>query len=638
MKTTHSCLALVIVLLAFVISAMHPSVAAERQEITAPADRPFAGEIQVSVDATDVVRRIVHVHERVSGLGADAVLWYPKWLPGTHAPEGPIDRLAAMRMSADGKPIRWSRDTVNVYAFRLRLPPGSRSLDIDFDYLSPTSAKVGMPQMARELLILEWNDVVLYPAGYYARQIPVTASLLVPAGWTIGTSLEMQGRDGARTMFARVSLERLIDSPVFAGRYADRIELDAATAVHLDVFADRADLLPTDSSLIASHRALVIQAYKLFGSHHYGHYDFLLALTDQLPWSGLEHHQSSEDVTDANYFADWDGTPWGRDLLPHEYTHSWNGKFRRPADLWTPSYEVPMQDSLLWVYEGQTEYWGYVLTARAGLRSKAQTLEVLADLAAYYSTLPGRRWRPLQDTTNDEIINPRRPMSWDTWQRFEDYYDESALFWLEADTLIRERSHGQRSLDDFAKRFFGVEDGRVAPLTYTFADVVAALNSVEPYDWSSFLRERLDAVDRPAPLDGLTRGGYELVYNDKPSDYWKAVETQRKAVLLRYAIGVDIDEKDGTITSVTWNSPAFKASLTEGMQILAVNGAAYSGDLLKRTIAAAQRSPAPIVLILKAADRYVVASVDYTGGLRYPHLERVPSVPALLDDILAARP
>lgn len=638
MKTAHWCLALVNVLLAFVVAALHPSLAAERQEIAAPVDRPFAGEIQLSVDASDVVRRIVHVHERVSGLAADAVLWYPKWLPGTHAPEGPIDRLAALRMSADGKPVRWSRDTVNVYAFRLHLPPGSRSLDIDFDYLSPTSAKVGMPQMAHELLILEWNDVVLYPAGYYARQVPVTASLTVPDGWTIGTSLDMQGREGARTAFGRVSLERLIDSPVFAGRYADRIELDAATAVHLDVFADRADLLPRDSALIAKHRALVTQAYKLFGSRHYGHYDFLLALTDQVAWNGLEHHQSSEDVTDPNYFDDWDGTPWGRDLLPHEYTHSWNGKFRRPADLWTPSYEVPMQDSLLWVYEGQTQYWGYVLTARAGLWSKAQTLEVLADVSAYYSTLPGRRWRPLQDTTNDEIINPRRPLSWDTWQRFEDYYDEAALFWLEADTLIRERSRGQRSLDDFAKRFLGVEDGRVAPLTYTFADVVAALNAVEPYDWSSFLRERLDAVDRPAPLDGLKRGGYALVYNDKPSDYWKAVENQRKAVLLRYSIGVDIDDKDGTITSVTWNSPAFKAGLTEGMQILAVNGAAYSGDLLKRTIAAAQRSPAPIGFILKAADRYVVASVDYTGGLRYPHLERVPSAPALLDDILAARP
>lgn len=638
MKTLYHHAADAVLLAAFAIFAAPPSPASPRQEIAAPVDRPFAGEIQVSAVASDVERRIVHVHEHISGLGADPVLWYPKWLPGTHAPEGPIDRLAGMSVTADGKPIRWTRDTVNVYAFRLALPAGSRGVDIDFDYLSPTSARVGMQQMSRELLILEWNDVVLYPAGYYARQVPTAASLTVPAGWTIGTALDVQARDGARFTFARVSLEKLIDSPVYAGRYADRIELDAATGVHLDVFADRADLLPTDSAAIASHRALVAQAYKLFGSRHYAHYDFLFALTDQIPWSGLEHHESSEDVTDAKYFADWDGTPYGRDLLAHEYTHSWNGKFRRPADLWTPSYEVPMQNSLLWVYEGQTEYWGFVLTARAGLWSKAQALDELADQAAYYSTLPGRRWRPLQDTTNDEIINPRRPMSWDTFQRFEDYYDESALFWLEADTLIRERSHGQRSLDDFARRFFSVDDGRVAPLTYTFADVVAALNAVEPYDWSSFLRERLDAVDRAAPLDGFRRGGYELAYNDTPSDFWKATEAQRKAVLLRYSIGMDIDDKDGTLISITWNSAAFKAGVREGMQILAVNGAAYSGDLLKRTIAAAQRSPAPIVLILKAADRYVVASVDYRGGLRYPHLQRMAAGPALLDDILAARP
>ncbi len=386
--------------------------------------------------------------------------------------------------------------------------------------------------------------------------------------------------------------------------------------------------------------ALVAQAYKLFGSRHYSHYDFLVALTDQMPRSGVEHHESSVAVLNANYFADWERTPHGRDLLAHEYTHSWNGKFRRPADLWTPSFDVPMQNSLLWVYEGLTQYWGVVLTARAGMWSRAQALDELAEYAAYHSALPGRRWRSLQDTTNSELmaLSFLRPMSWVTWQRFEDYYQEGALLWLEADALIRERSQGRRSLDDFAHRFFGIQDGRIAPLTYTIADVVTALNAVEPYDWGSFVRERLDGIDRPAPLDGLRRGGYELVYSEKPNDLLKARETQHKQILLRYSIGVDIDDKDGTLTAVVWGSPAFKASLTEGMQLLAVNGAAYTGDLLKRTITAAKRTPAPIALILKAADRYVVASMDYSGGLRYPHVARSEGVPAILDEILAARP
>jgi predicted metalloprotease with PDZ domain len=292
-----------------------------------------------------------------------------------------------------------------------------------------------------------------------------------------------------------------------------------------------------------------------------------------------------------------------------------------------------MQDSLLWVYEGMTQYWGLVLTARSGLWNQAQALEEWAGLAAYYGTLPGRRWRPLQDTTNDEIINPRRPLSWSGWQRFEDYYDEGALVWLEADTLIRERSGGKRSLDDFARHFLGVNDGSFTPLTYTFQDVVKALNDIEPYDWAAFLHERLDAVGKAAPLEGLARGGYRLVYTDKQSDYQKAEEGQRKRLMLQYSIGLDVDDKDGTIEHVTWDSPAFKAGLTEGMQILAVNGTGYSGDLLKRTI----KAKGPLALILRKADRYTVVTLDYSGGLRYPHLERDPAVPARLDQILAPR-
>lgn len=617
-------------LLCLVVTATPPA-------LPTPADVPFPGEIVLEVDARDVERRIIHVQERISGLPSEAVLLYPKWMPGKHAPEGAIDRLAGLRITAGGRPVAWSRDTLEVFAFRVKLPPGVAELTIAFDYLSPTSAKVGPLDVSRELAVLDWSQVLLYPAGHRASQVPVTASLELPEGWSMATALEPQPAGKTRARFSRVSLESLIDSPVFAGRHFSRTELDGSTGVFLDVFADRPDLLRATPAAIAAHRALVQQAGKLYGSRHYRHYDFLLGLSDQVASRGLEHHQSSENVTDPSYFSEWDKTVFGRDLLAHEYTHSWNGKFRRPADLWTPSYEVPMQNSLLWVYEGQTQYWGFVLAARAGLWSRAQALDAWAGVAAYHATAPGRRWRPLQDTTNDEIMNPRRPMSWPSWQRFEDYYDEGALIWLEADTLIRERSGGKRSLDDFARAFFGVADGQIGPLTYTFDDLVQALNAIEPYDWSAFLRERVDSVDRPAPLAGLARGGYRLVFSDQPGDLVKAEETQQKRTVLRHSIGVDIEEKEGLVFSVVWDSPAYRAGLSEGMQILAVNGISYSGELLKRIITVGKGGSEPMVLILKHADRYSVARIDYHDGLRYPHLERDPKVRARLDEILTPR-
>jgi predicted metalloprotease with PDZ domain len=612
--------------------------------IPAPKDHAYPGEIQLAVDASDTARRIVRVHETVSGIGPDTVLLYPRWLPGTHAPEGPIDRLAGIRITAHGAPVSWKRDPVDVYAFRLHLAPGTKSIDIDFDYLSPTSAKVGALEISRDLLLLEWNELVLYPAGYFARQIPVQVSLTLAADFQLASALETASADRAVTHFKRTTLETLIDSPVYAGRYASKLDLDPGSAVpvRMDLFADRPELLTVKPEHLEAYRALVKQAYKLYGSHHYNHYDFLYSLSDQIQQNGLEHHQSSEDGSDPESFTKWDKTAFVRDLLPHEFTHSWNGKFRRPADLWTPNYNVPMQDSLLWVYEGQTQYWGQVLAARSGLRTRQQALDQLAITAAHYEVQKGRQWRTLQDTTNDEIINPRRPQSWSDWQRFEDYYDESALIWLDVDTLIRERSKGARSLDDFARAFFGINDGSFTVVTYTFDDVVKALNAVEPNDWSSLLHQRLDAIAKPTPLDGFKRGGYKLVYTDTPSDYQAANEDQRKRVDLLNSIGIEIEAKDpgtdGTISQVIWDSPAFKAKLIEGTEILAINGIAYSSDVLKDAIRAAHGQQKPIELIVKTGDRFMVANLDYHEGLRYPHLERDGAEPASLDNILSARP
>ena len=619
-----------------------PNPLALPSPIETPRDRPYQGEILLEVDASDLEHRIVHVHEKLS-LQPHGVLLYPRWLPGEHAPQGPIDRIAGIKITAQGTPIAWKRDPVDVYALRVENSgSGVQSIDVDFDYLSPTSPAVGAIEMSRDLLLLEWNELVLYPAGYFVRQIPVHASVTLPAGFQLATALDKEPvSSGARTQFTPVNLETLVDSPVYAGRYAAQLELDPGgpVPVHLDLFADRPALLAVKPEQLAAHRALVQQAYKLFGSHHYAHYDFLFSLSDQIRDNGLEHAQSSEDGSDPESFSDWDKVAYARDLLPHEFTHSWNGKFRRPADLWIPNYNVPMQDSLLWVYEGQTQYWGEVLTARSSLWTRQQMLDQLALTAADYDYQTGRRWRPLQDTTNDPIINPRRPMSWRDWQRFEDYYSEGALLWLDIDTLIRQRSQNKRSLDDFAHAFFGVQDGSSRTLTYTLADVVKALNGVEAYDWAAFLHDRIDVLVPRAPLDGIRRGGYALVYTDTPNEFQKAAEGHRKRINLMYSIGVAINDSEtkGHVSQVLWNGPAFKAKLTEGSQILAVNGTAYDGDLLKEAIQAAHGTQTPVELIVKNGDSFKVVTLAYHDGLRYPHLERDAAVPALLDHILTPK-
>lgn len=613
-----------------------PTPAPAATPISAPKDIAFPGAMQIAVDATDIDRRIVHVHEAITGLRGETVLLYPQWLPGDHSPDGHIDRLAGLKVSANGSSIAWTRDTIDMFAFHVRIPAGASAVTVDFDYLAPTSGGAG--ETSGDILILEWNSLILYPAGYFTRQIPVQADLTLPPSWQFGTGLETGPVESGVAHFKRTTVETLVDSPIYAGRYSRKIDLDPGSSVpvQMDLFADRPELLEVKSEQVDQYRALVKQAYKLYGSHHYAHYDFLYSLSDKVELNGLEHHQSSEDGMVPTEFTEWDKQPWGRDLLPHEYTHSWNGKFRRPADLWTPNYNVPMRDSLLWVYEGQTQFWGEVLAARAGIWTKEQTLDELAQTAAYFENIPGREWRPLQDTTNFAIINLEHHLSWRSWQRSADYYPEGQLIWLDADSLIRERSQGKRSLNDFARAFFGIHDGSITPVTYTFQDVVTALNAVEPYDWAAFLRERLDRTGKLDPLAGITRGGYKLVFTDKAGDYASNVDSERKRTSLLFSIGLTMDEKDsGSIMEVLWKSPAFEAKLTEGMQIIAVNGAAYSADVLKSAITSAKTVTSPIELIVKNQDLFRVIHIDYHGGLRYPHLERDPAVPARLDDLLS---
>jgi predicted metalloprotease with PDZ domain len=407
--------------------------------------------------------------------------------------------------------------------------------------------------------------------------------------------------------------------------------------VRLNIFADRPEAMVLRTDQLAAHRNLVREAYRLFGNHRFDHYDFLMALSDQISPIGLEHARSSEDGVPLRYFSDWEKLAPERDLLPHEFTHSWNGKFRRPADLYTATFETPMRDSLLWVYEGQTQYWGRVLAARAGLVTRQQALDLLAQDAAAYEARIGRRWRPLQDTANEPVIGVKVAKIWPSWQRGADYYVEGALIWLDVDTVIREQTKGQRSLDDFARSFFGAGAGEGSVRTYTFDDVTQALNAVLPYDWASFLRARLDRFggEASAPLDGLARGGYRLVYTDLPNDSFRLDEARRRGCDLTYSLGLSVDQK-GVVREVIWEGPAYRAGLAPGAILVALNGVAFDPENLKDAVRAGKTDGSPpLELIVRTGDNFKIVRIAYHGGLRYPRLERDPAVPARLDDILA---
>lgn len=590
------------------------------------------GTLQLSVDASDNVRGIVRVRETipVSSPGP-LILLYPKWLPGVHGPAGAIASLAGIQFTAGGHALVWRRDPVDVYAFHLDVPPTTAQVEAQFQFLAPTDPAQGRISSTPEMLDLQWNTVVLYPAGYYARRINVETSLKLPEGWKAGTALELAGQQSSTLHYKPVALDTLVDSPVYAGRYFRAETL--APDVRLNIVADQPEQLETTDEQLQAHRNLVTQAVKLFGAQHYDHYDFLLALSSREGSIGLEHHRSSENTVTGGYFTEWTKTTPRRELLPHEYTHSWNGKYRRPADLWTPDYRTPMQDSLLWVYEGQTEFWGYVLSARSGLISKKDTLGALAYWAAHLDNDAGRKWRPLEDTTDDPIIAQRRPKGWRSWQRAEDYYREGMLIWLDADSLIRERSHGQRSLDDFAHAFFGVHDRDWGELTYAFDDVVHTLNQVQSNDWAAFLHARLDQVSEHAPLDGFTRGGYRLVYTNTPTEWFVANERMRKVTDLMFSGGFVLG-REGEISEVAWDSPAFNAGLTVGSKLIAVNDRALDTDELKSAIKA-RRSP--LRLLLRTGDVYRTTELKYDGGLRYPKLEKTGSEPGTLDALLTPK-
>jgi predicted metalloprotease with PDZ domain len=626
-------------------AALPAQPARSEPQVVSPADavpqaRDIAwpgGTIRLDVDATDIDRRIVRIHETIplaSGGGDTApVLLLPQWLPGQHGPNGEIAKLAGLRFTAGGREVAWRRDPVNVYAFHVDLPSGPRELVADFQYLAPTEGNQGRIKITDSLMNLQWENLSLYPAGYFVRRIPVQANVTYPTGWKIATALRGK-QNGATVSYEATDYETLIDSPVFAGTQFKAWPL--GKGVTLNVFADDPKELVASPDQIARHAKLVDEAVALFGARHFDHYDFLFALSQDLGGIGLEHHRSSENAIDPGYFAKWNDGPGDRNILPHEFVHSWNGKFRRPADLWTPDYQTPMRNDLLWVYEGQTQFWGYVLGARSGIYTKQQTLDAIAAIAARLDVTRGRQWRPVADTTYDPIVSGRRPKAWPDWQRNEDYYNEGLMIWLEADALIQQGTGGKKGLDDFARAFFGGTDGDWGTVTYSRADVVAALNAVMPHDWDGFLTARIDRTTQQVTKAGIELGGYRLVYGDTPNSVTKSRETDRHLVDQSYGVGLVVRD-DGGIDMVMWDSPGFRAGLSSGDRIYAVGGVEYSRTRLLDALRATAAGKQPLQLLVKRGHRFTTITLDYSGGIRYPRLEKTREGDGSLDRLLKPR-
>ena len=544
--------------------------------------------ITVEVDATDTTRKIIHSHLVIPVKPGPLTLNYPKWLPGEHAPTGPINSLVNLRLSVGGKPLSWQRDPVELFSIRCEIPEGATTLDVTLDDAIPTSAggySSGTSASA-QLTLLSWNQLLLYPAGTPTDNLTFKAGMKLPAGWKFGTGLVVAKNEGDHTAFEPVSLTTLVDSPVVAGAFYRNIPLTAPgvqPSNEIDIVADSAAALALPDEEIARYKALVAEATALYGGTHYLHYHFLVALSEHIFHSGIEHHESSLNTLPERTFIDKESRLAESDLLPHEFTHSWNGKYRRPASLTTPDFQVPMQDDLLWVYEGLTEYAGsLVLTARTGLKDAEWSHDWLASTAAQTDHRAGRQWRTLQDTATAASLLYDSPTEWSNLRRGVDFYREGVLLWLEADTLIRQQTGGAKSLDDFTHAFHG---GVTPPgvVTYTFDDVVNGLNAVVPYDWRAFLRERLDAFTTHAPLRGLQNAGWELVYSDEPNKEDAQLEEDHKFTDVRYSLGFAVGE-DGVIADVFGGGLAEKAGIGPSMKLVAVNGRAWNGKLLKQAL------------------------------------------------------
>lgn len=603
-----------------------------------PKDIPYPGIIKIELDATDIHRRIfwvkeiIPIAEDIRKSGGKMTLLYSKYLPGKHSDAGEIDKIAGLIITTnDKKRIHWVRDPVDFFSYHIDVPKRTKELTLNFQYVSATKSEQGRVVVTNEMMNVQWPMVSFYPAGFFMRQIKVKAQAAFPKGWSAASGLPSKSINSTY-YFDETDYETLVDSPIFAGLYFNKYPL--SDRVNLNIFSDAPQYINPTKEQLDAHSRMVEQCVKLFGAQHYDKYEFLLALTSNLGGIGLEHHRSSENSVDLKYFQKWDKGIGRRGLLPHEMVHSWNGKFRRPEKMWVPTFNVPMENDLLWVYEGQTTFWGDIITVRSGLITKEQALDSLAYNAAIYDQREGRSWRHLQDTTVDPVTKRRRPQGWRSYSRSEDYYTEGSLVWMEADNIIRTGTGNQKGLDDFAKRFFGKTDGDWGVLTYNYEEVINDLTAIYQYDWNSFLQKRLHENAKGAPLDGVTKGGYKLEYVDTPTPYIKALESKKGNLTnLIFSLGINI--KNDVISEVLWGSVGFKSQLIVGDKIVAVNGYSFSKERILEAIKNNSKEKNPIKLLIQSDDYYREVKIDYKYGLRYPKLVKVKEgEEGILDQLL----
>jgi predicted metalloprotease with PDZ domain len=600
----------------------------------APAVRAQSPQtISLTLDASQAPLKVLHTHMVMPAKPGPLTLYYPKWIPGEHGPDGPIANVTGLKFSANGKVIPWQRDLLDVFTFHVDVPAGADRLEVSFDYLEPVSS--GMftagASVTDKLVVISWNQNVLYPAGTPAEKLIFDAKLVLPEGWKFGTPLEIASQSGTQLSFKPVALDRLVDSPVVAGEYYRAIDITPpGEPVHheIDIIADSAAALNMSPEVQRGMTNLVAESGKLFGARHYRDYHFLLTLSDHVAHFGLEHHESNDSrLPERALLTPGAGFAVGG-LLAHEFVHSWNGKFRRPADLSTPYYEPPMKTDLLWVYEGLTDYLGPMLAARSGLWTPDQYHEVLANISASLGPgRPGRTWRPLLDTAVGEPgVGGGR--GWLNWRRGVDYYDEGDLLWLEVATIINRESHGQKNIDDFTHFFHGGPNNGPELKPYTFEELVSALNGIAPYDWAGFFHEKLNSTSPDAPTGGIENGGWKVVYNDQAP----TIPGRRGQPGDRYSIGLLLAD-DGQVEDSIVGGPAYNAGITSGMKIIAVNSRVYTHDVLEDAIKSTKDGSNSITLLVLVDDFYKTCAIDYHGGQRYPHLLRDESKPDYLDDL-----